>query len=91
MGDENPAILSEEEDSVIGTSQVSLLWARLHNLDLQLWRESRAIASERARAESLTLLIQEIRAELANLSHRLNRLQARVQRCETALNLDSLD
>ena len=91
MSDANPAILSDDEDSVIGTGQLSLLWARLHNLDLQLWRESRAIESERARVESLNLLVQEIRAELASINYHLNRLQARIERCENTLNLDSLD
>ena len=88
---DTPAVLSEDEGEQLGTSHVSLLWARIHSLDWQLWGVSRTLQSEQSQSESWIVLIQDIRAELAVLQSQLTLLQTRVQRREHALDLNSLD
>ena len=97
MEAESPAVLSDSEDSV-SASQLGLLWARVHTLDIQLWSQSRAVetsrasqASESARYQVLASLVQELRIEIDSIKRLLQNLQSKVQRCESALNLHSLD
>ena len=97
MEAENPAILSDSDESV-APGQVSLLWARIHSLETQVWAQSRTISSlqtsqadESARCQVLSSLVQEIRSDLDSIKRLLQSLQGRIQRCEETLNLHSLD
>ena len=94
---DSPAVLSDSEES-IATSQVSLLWSRVHALDIQVWHHSRAIdtsrasrADESARYQVLASLVQELKSELAAIKRLLSCLQGKIQRCEQALDLEALD
>ena len=51
MSDNTPAVLSEDEGELLGTSHVSLLWARIHSFDWQLWGVSRSLQSERSQRQ----------------------------------------
>ena len=88
---------SVAEESV-AASQLSLLWSRVHTLDIQVWHHGRAIetsrasrADESARYQVLASLVQELKSELAAIKRLLLSLRDRVQRCEQALDLEALD
>ena len=98
MEAEDPPLLSESDDDSLRPSQVSLLWTKLHSLDTQLWRQQSAIegvrlasVSQAEHIQALSSAIQDIRCELERLKFLLDNLHLRVDKCESALNLHSLD
>ena len=103
--DEDPQVLSDCSTEVVEASALSQLWHRIHCISFSLDSQDRSlsnlqgrVADQQCKQVTLTSLVLEVqyqisiaRRELDQLQNKLQTIEDRLAKCETCLNLNSLD